>query len=110
MANDATKEQQNCKTCSIIPPDQVEVLNGELLEEDWQEPYLRYLLQDLVRSVVKLVEIAGIPKEDTLEIMKKMRDNAASHNHLYQANMKARDEVQVKERKFQVGELVWKAA
>ncbi|XP_023929211.1 uncharacterized protein LOC112040557 [Quercus suber] len=65
---------------------------------------------DLVRSVVKLVEIAGIPKEDTLEIMKKMRDNAASHNHLYQANMKARDEVQVKERKFQVGELVWKAA
>jgi len=60
--------------------------------------------------VVKLVEIAGIPREDTLDIMEKMRDNATSHNRLYQANMKARHEGQVKERKFQVGELVWKAA
>nr|POE97980.1 hypothetical protein CFP56_51962 [Quercus suber] len=39
-----------------------------------------------------------------------MRDNAASHNRLYQAKMKARQEGQVKERKFQVGELVWKTA
>ena len=59
--------------------------------------------------MVKLVEIAGIPREDTLDIMEKMRDNATSHNHFYQANMKARHEGQVKERKFQVGELVWKA-
>ncbi|XP_023922074.1 uncharacterized protein LOC112040240 [Quercus suber] len=65
---------------------------------------------DLVRLAVKLAEIAGIPREDTLEIIEKMRDNATSHNHLYQANMKARHEGQVKERKFQEGELVWKAA
>ena len=65
---------------------------------------------DLVRPVVKLAEIAGIPKEDTLEIMEEMHDNTTSHNRLYQANMKARHEGQVKERKFQVGELVWKAA
>ncbi|XP_075633656.1 uncharacterized protein LOC142606145 [Castanea sativa] len=64
----------------------------------------------LVRPAVKLAQIAGIPKEDTLEIMEEMRDNAASHNRLYQANMKARHEGQVKERKFQVGQLVWKAA
>ena len=38
---------------------------------------------DLVRPAMKLAEIAGIPREDTLEIMEKMRDNAASHNHLY---------------------------
>ena len=25
-----------------------EVLNGELLEEDWQDPYLRYLLQGIL--------------------------------------------------------------
>ena len=24
------------------------VLNGELLEEDWQDPYLRYLLQGVL--------------------------------------------------------------
>ena len=48
MANDAKEEQWSCKTCSIIPPDQVEVLNGELLEEDWQDPYLRYLLQGVL--------------------------------------------------------------
>ena len=36
---------------------------------------------------MKLAEIAGIPKEDTLEIVEKMRNNAASHNRLYQANM-----------------------
>ena len=49
-------------------------------------------------------------REDTLEIMEEMHDNAASYNRLYQANMKARHEGQVKERKFQVGELVWKVA
>ena len=63
---------------------------------------------DLVRLAVKLAEIAGIPKEDTLEVMEEMRDNATSHNHLYKPNMKARHQGQVKERKFQVGELVWK--
>ena len=57
---------------------------------------------DLIRPAVKLAKIAGIPREDTLEIMEKMRDNAASHNCLYQANMKAKHEGQVKERKFQV--------
>ena len=59
---------------------------------------------DLVRPAVKLAEITRIPKEDTLEIMEKMCDNAASHNRLYQANVKAKHERQVKERKFQVGE------
>ena len=39
-----------------------------------------------------------------------MRNNTASHNRLYQTNIKARHKGQVKERKFQVGELVWKAA
>lgn len=57
---------------------------------------------------MKLVEIAGIPKEDILEIIEEKCDNAASHNYLYQASMKARYEGQIKERKFQVGELVWK--
>ena len=61
---------------------------------------------DLVRPVVKLAKIARIPREDTLEIMEETRDNVVSHNHLYQANMKARHEGQVKERKFQVEELV----
>ena len=50
MANDANEEQRNCKTCFIIPLDQAEVLNGELQEEDWQEPYLRYLLQGLLHA------------------------------------------------------------
>ena len=48
MASDAKEEQQSYKTCSIIPPYQEEVLNSELLKEDWQEPYLRYLLQDIL--------------------------------------------------------------
>ena len=48
MANDAKEEQWSCKTCFVIPLDQVEVLNGELLEEDWQKPYLRYLLQGIL--------------------------------------------------------------
>ena len=37
-------------------------------------------------------------------------NNAAFHNRLYQANMKAMHEGQIREKKFQVGELVWKAA
>ena len=68
------------------------------------------ILIDLVKPVVKLVEIEGIPREDTLEIIEEMHNNDASHNCLYQASMKARHEGQVKERKFQVGELVWKVA
>ena len=64
---------------------------------------------DLVGPAVKLSEIAGIPREDTLEIVEEMREKIASHNCLYQANMKARHEGQFRERKFQVGELVWKA-
>ena len=59
---------------------------------------------------MELTKIVGIPKKDILKIMEKMRNNTASHNRLYQANMKARHKGQVKERKFQVGELVWKAA
>ena len=45
MANYAKEEQRSCKTCYVIPLDQADVLNGKLLEEDWQDPYLRYLLQ-----------------------------------------------------------------
>ena len=45
MVNDAKKEERSCKTCSIMPLDQARVLNGESLEEDWQDPYVRYLLQ-----------------------------------------------------------------
>ena len=48
MANDAKEEQRNCKTFSVMPLDQVEVLNDGLQEEDWQEPYLRYLLQGML--------------------------------------------------------------
>ena len=35
MANDVKEEQRSCKTYSIIPLDQEEVLNGEVLEKDW---------------------------------------------------------------------------
>jgi len=48
MTNDAKEEQRSCKTCSIIPLDQAKVHNGELLEEDWKDPYLRYLLQGVL--------------------------------------------------------------
>lgn len=48
MTKDAKEEQRSCKTCSIIPLNQVEVLNGEIPEEDWQNPYLRYLLQGVL--------------------------------------------------------------
>ena len=34
MASDAKEEQRNCNTCTIIPPDQVEVLNNEIQEEE----------------------------------------------------------------------------
>ena len=57
------------------------------------------ILIDLVRLAVKL---AKIPREDILEVIEEKRDNAISHNRLYQARHKG----QVKERKFQVGELV----
>ena len=49
---------------------------------------------------MKLLKIARIPKEDILEIIEEKQDNATSHNHLYQASMKARHGGQVKERKF----------
>ena len=38
--------------------------------------------------------------------MEVMHDNVASHNYLYQANIKARHEGKVREIKFQVGEFV----
>ena len=65
---------------------------------------------DLVRIAVKLTKISGVRKEDISEIVEEKRNNTASHNCLYQASMKAKHEGQVKERKFQVGELVWKIA
>ena len=59
---------------------------------------------------MKLAKIAGIPREDILKIVEEKCNNAASHNHLNQTSMKARHEGQVKERKFQMGELFWKTA
>lgn len=59
---------------------------------------------------MKLVDIVGIPREDILEIIQEKQENTASHNHLYQDSMKARHEGQVKERKYQVRELIWKTA
>ncbi|XP_075656716.1 uncharacterized protein LOC142626890 [Castanea sativa] len=56
---------------------------------------------NLVRPAVKLAEIARIPREDTLEVVEEMCDNAALHNCLYHANMKARHEGQVREKLFQ---------
>ena len=35
MANDTKEDERSCKTCSITSPDQAEMLNSELLEEDW---------------------------------------------------------------------------
>ena len=57
---------------------------------------------------MKLAKIVEIPREAILEIVEEKCDNAASHNCLYQARMKVRHEGQVKERKLQVEELVWK--
>ena len=68
------------------------------------------ILIDLVRPIVKLAKIARIPRKDILENIEEKRDNATSHNHIYQASMKARHEGQVKERKFQVEEFAWKIA
>ena len=65
---------------------------------------------ELVRPTVKLAEIVGIPREDPLEVVEVMHDNVASHNYLYQANIKARHEGKVREINFQVGEFVWKIA
>ena len=48
MASDTKEEQRDCKTCFIIPPYQAEVLNGEVQEEDWQDSYLRYLLEGII--------------------------------------------------------------
>lgn len=50
MVNDAKEKQRSFKTCSIVPPDQAKELNGEIPEEDWQDPYLRYLLQGVLPS------------------------------------------------------------
>ena len=55
---------------------------------------------DLVRPMMKPAEIAGIPREDTLEIIEEMCDNTASHNHIYQANMKARHKAKSKKGSF----------
>ena len=32
----------------MVYPDQAEVLNGEFQEEDWQDPYLRYILEGVL--------------------------------------------------------------
>ena len=48
MTSDAKEEQRDCKTCSIIPLNQVEVLNSKVQEEDWLDPYLRYLLEGVL--------------------------------------------------------------
>ena len=48
MANDAKEEQKSCKTCSIVPPNQAEVLNGEILKDDQQNLQLRYLSQGVL--------------------------------------------------------------
>ena len=63
---------------------------------------------DLVKPVVMLIEIVGIPRKELLEILGEKRDNVTIHNRLYQKNMKARHESLVEEKKFQVEKLVWK--
>ena len=45
MASNAKEEQRDCKTCSIIPPNQAEVLNIKVQEEDWRDPYIKYMSQ-----------------------------------------------------------------
>ena len=45
------------------------------------------ILINLVRLAVKL---AKLPREDILEVIEEKRDNATSHNRLYQASMKAK--------------------
>lgn len=41
------------------------------------------ILIDLVRLVVKLTEIAGLPREGLLEILKEKSDNKTIHNRIY---------------------------
>jgi len=48
MASDAKEEQRDCKTCSIVTLDQVEVLNSEIQEEGWQDQYVKYLSQGVL--------------------------------------------------------------
>ena len=48
MASDAKEKYRDCKTCSMIPSNQAKVLNGEDQEEDWQDSYLRYLLEGVL--------------------------------------------------------------
>lgn len=43
MASDAREEQRDCKTCSIIPPNQAKVLTIKVQEKDWQDPFVKYL-------------------------------------------------------------------
>ena len=45
MASNAKEEQRDCKTCSIIPPNQAEILNIKVQEEDWQDSYIKYMSQ-----------------------------------------------------------------
>ena len=40
--------------------------------------------------LIDLVRLAEIPREDILEVIEEKHDNAASHNSLYQASMKAK--------------------
>ena len=68
------------------------------------------ILIDLSKLTVKLVELVGVPREDLLEIFEEKCDNTTSYNCLYQASMRVRHEDQVKERNFQVKELVLKMA
>ena len=44
MASDAKEEQRDYKTYTIIPPNWAEVLNSEIEKDDWQDPYVKYLL------------------------------------------------------------------
>ena len=48
MASDAKEKQRDYKIYSMVSSDQVEVLNGEFQEEDWQDLYLRYILEGVL--------------------------------------------------------------
>lgn len=48
MVSGTKEEQRDYKACSTIPPNQVELLNGEVQDEDWQDPYLRYLSEGVL--------------------------------------------------------------
>ena len=50
-----------CKTCSIIPLDEEKVLNSEIQEEDWQDPYVKYLSQGvLLANRLKREKLLGL--------------------------------------------------